>query len=836
MISNYFRYLLITGICCLLPCMQSCQETDDLRSELDSLGNRVKALEEATDKMNISVESLQKLMSGSVIVGTTTVTNGYEIELSDGSTIKVYNSEKINAIIPTLSIDKDGYWQYTVDNGVTFEHLKDSEGNFILAVPSNPEGTPIQSPKLRVDQKGYWEVSYDGGTTYKPLLDDEGNQMKATPGNGGNSVFQSVAHDAANRVLKVVLTSGETLSFPIIDTFYLKVLGAQDEQIFPIGEKRIYDVEQSEVAEAIIQAPEGWEVSLTEKQLTIIAPNSNSVVKKETIKIVITSDRNYIRIVPIQVQLLTTAFGSGCTAWTEFITKDANNVLLDFSYAGYKRGEVAPPDVYSLGYKVYNVKDYGATGNGTAGSGISPDRTALLNIISEIGTAKPNANAIIYFPKGEYVLHNEADDVDGKSQSISLIMGNVILKGDGRDKTILRMAAPNQLENPSQLWTAPVMISIKHNGGKGLVELASVTTDSEKGEFSVTVDAPNSISTGSWVCLKLINNTTEAINEELSGKALNNSWSDLKNTGVQVYDYHQVKSKSGNKITFYEPLMHKVKAQYGWKVCDYPHYENVGIEDLTFVGDAKRDFIHHGSGGDDSAFKPISIMRMVNSWMRRVDFKSVSEAFSIAASANVSAYDIHISGERGHSAVRAQASSRVFIGKVIDLSDGTPSEDVWGKNVPYTKGVGQFHASGVSEQSIGSVIWNARWGSDGCFESHAKQPRATLIDQCSGGFVPFREGGDVAQLPNHLDDLTIWNFNATTVAPGATEFRWWSDDAWTKNLPPTIIGFHGANINFRSEEVKRNDNHGQQVTPYSLYEAQLRARLGYVPAWLNSLQ
>ena len=43
------------------------------------------------------------------------------------------------------------------------------------------------------------------------------------------------------------------------------------------------------------------------------------------------------------------------------------------------------------------------------------------------------------------------------------------------------------------------------------------------------------------------------------------------------------------------------------------------------------------------------------------------------------------------------------------------------------------------------------------FESHATQPRATLIDACRGGFMQFRQGGDYDQLPNHLDDLTIWN-------------------------------------------------------------------------------
>lgn len=314
--NRSITYLILLGICSMMAMMQSCQETDDIQSELDSLKDRVKVLEEATSKMNTSVASLQKLMSGSVIVGVTPTTNGYDIELSDGSTIKVYNSEKIDAIIPTLSIDRDGFWQYSTDQGITSHPLLNEQNEPILAVPSNEEGTPIASPKLRVDSKGYWEVSYNEGTSYTPLLDANGDPMKATGGSGNNSVFQSVTYDAAKKALKVVLVSGgEVLYFPVIDTFYLKVLGTQEEQILSLGESRLYEVEQSEVDEAVIQAPEGWNVTLTEQQLTITAPQTSNTIKHETIKIVITSDRNYIRIIPIKVQLLATQSRAGYTEY-----------------------------------------------------------------------------------------------------------------------------------------------------------------------------------------------------------------------------------------------------------------------------------------------------------------------------------------------------------------------------------------------------------------------------------------------------------------------------------------------------------------------------------------
>ena len=142
----------------------------------------------------------------------------------------------------------------------------------------------------------------------------------------------------------------------------------------------------------------------------------------------------------------------------------------------------------------------------------------------------------------------------------------------------------------------------------------------------------------------------------------------------------------------------------------------------------------------------------------------------------------------------------------------------------------------------GSCYLNVRWGDDSCFESHATQPRATLIDRCQGGFVAWREGGDINQLPNHLNDLTIWNMQATKVVYDAGwngKWIWWDDNnQWWKNLPPVIVGWSGETVSFDTSEnqIKYFESLNAPVSPNSLYEAQLKLRLGYVPAWLNALK
>ena len=252
------------------------------------------------------------------------------------------------------------------------------------------------------------------------------------------------------------------------------------------------------------------------------------------------------------------------------------------------------------------------------------------------------------------------------------------------------------------------------------------------------------------------------------------------------------------------------------------------------------EYSHHGDySGDkqhlgwqyDGAYKPLVLSRVVNSWVRDVNFTSVSEALSINESANSSAYNITIDGTRGHSAVRAQHSTRVFIGKVNDISTG--------KDADGNLCNGQFHGCGVSKPSIGCVIWNSTWGSDACFESHATQPRATLFDNCSGGLVYYRAGGAEKENPNHLAGLTIWNLDVTGTDKHASAFSWWSNtDIWWKIYPPIVVGTHGENVTFADPTVQMTyeESTGAKVTPNSLYEAQLEKRLGYVPGWLKALK
>lgn len=842
--SMNIKHFLMWCICCLLLPLQSCNDIDELQAQTNLLKERVTALEKAVEQMNESVNGMHYLLSGTSVVGVTAIEKGYRLELADGQAFDLVTGDNVDGLLPLLKIGDDGCWTYSID-GINYIRMTDKDGKPLNAYPVNGQGETVKSPQMRITADGYWQVSSDGGKTYNFLLSD-GNKVSAlgSINLGDNSIFSRVVYNKEKQEIELTMKAGEQqYTFPVVNNFFLKIIGTENEQVFPLAETRKYLVEQSEVKEAVIQAPEGWKVVLSETELSITSPETTDAVKQEKINLIITSPKGYIRVVTVQTKLLTTKYATGTSrTWLDYVGKSADNVLLDFSFAGYKHGEVAPPDVYTLGYNVYNILSYGAIPN----DGKS-DREAFIKLLEAMGAKRGtdtdairyqmnSAKAIIYFPAGEFILQGEGEN----NRPLRLTMNDLILKGAGRDKTTIKMDVPNEPARPNELWSAPVMLELKNNSG--LSDLTVVNADAAKGTFAVSVASTTGIKAGDWVCLTLVNNDPALLAQELAPYAVTGTMGNLTNVGVQVYDYHQVKSVSGTTVTFVEPLMHAVEVKWGWQVKKYAHYENIGVEDLTFEGNAKDDFGHHASAADDGAYKPIDFVRLTDSWMRRVNFVSVSEASSLTSCANVSVYDVNISGNRGHSAIRSQASSRIFIGKVVDESNGYKA--LASTNVDrntYIKGAGQYHACGVSRQSMGTVIWNVSWGSDACFESHATQPRATLIDRCTGGLMPWRAGGDIDQMPNHLDDLVIWNMNAVNVQYDAgwnTKFIWWDANSnWWKLLPPVIVGFHGASVTFDEtpQQIKRLESNGTAVTPYSLYEAQLRERLGYVPAWLNSL-
>ena len=493
-----------------------------------------------------------------------------------------------------------------------------------------------------------------------------------------------------------------------------------------------------------------------------------------------------------------------CKIWQEYVDAQQSgkeSLLLNFSYAGYHHGEKGIPEV---NHKIFNVCDYGAVPN----DGKS-DRSAFE---AAIKAAEKHGSGVIFFPKGRYHLRPE----NAPNAPIVISGSNIVLRGEGCgvDGTELFMEYPNPALDMKKLYSSPCLITF--DGHKKEQTITTIVDDAARGSYEIVVKSGANIKKGDWICVYLRNNSPEVIAQELKPYTVDPKWKQILNEGVMIDDYHQVVKVQGNKITLKEPLMHAIDKKWGFEVRTFSHISEVGVEDLAFVGNWKGEFKHHRSWLDDGGYKPLHIRGVVNSWLRRCRFTDVSEGLSVMGSANVSVTECVITGNTGHSAMRAQASSRVFFGLIEDQP-------------------AQWHSVGFSKPSMGTVLWRIKTNANSCFESHATQPRASLLDVCEGALKRGRAGGAVGSNPNHLADLVFWNYKETD--EGSENFDFWADDTpFWRFLPPIIVGFHGAGTTFKSSQVRYEESNGTPVQPESLYEAQLKLRLGKLPQWIVELK
>lgn len=829
--------------------MAACTGVESLEERLDSLEARMTEVEGSVNAINSNSIAVKKLLSRETLLTSYEETeNGYVLSFSDGSEVKIYFGLTSKGIVPIIGVDKSGYWIMSIDGGKTFTKVKGA---------LNINTTDAKTPIVAVDNEGFWIFSLDDGQHFERITNTEGDPISAIDGravSGKYSFFTYADYNPETEAMDISLTTGDKVSVPVISSFGVEAKGFVQGTVITLGETLAYETELVDVQDCFFEMPEGWSGKLTDKEILFTAP-SEGVEKDYMVMLVCVSTKGLLKKQKFNFHFNPVCLEeSDCKPWNDYLRNNPDNLLMDFSFAGYNRGETSPPETGTLGYKVYNVCDYGAIPN----DGLS-DRTAFLNCLKDafkvevsktsqgiqFGENK-NAKVIIYFPQGEFILHTEEDNnADGTSNTILIRSGNWILKGAGRGRTILRTTAPGypgpiHIEKP---WAGvPLMTVTCWNGLQSFPIPAKIQEDVHKGDFSVKVSSTVGITKGSWVAIYAMIHDDDYLERCLQpwGSAdLKAVGADICTEGVKYQDYHQVKSVNGNLITFYEPVMYEIDSSYDFEVMNYLHYENVGFEDFTMASCTPENYLHHGSYLMDSGYSMIWTRRLVNSWVRRVDFDSVTEGMTFESCANCSAYDMECYGTRGHAMIRAQASSRVFIGATYDHSDGIVN-DTWNPRYAsrtYIQNAGQLHGQGVNAACVGCVVWRNIWGEDACFESHASQPRASLFDCCKGGWMKYRVGGMVTSGPSHLDDLIIWNMNSTMDYTSKGTFHWWDTgaSAW-KVMPPTIVGFHGGACEFAPSSVKLDYSNGTAVLPESLYEAQLRRRLGVLPAWLNSIK
>ena len=251
---------------------QSCNNNDDLWDAIDDLKSRVQALETQVDALNNNVEAMKALYNGGATISEVSETDGtYTLKLTNGTTLTLTQGSEAEAVIPVVSIDAQGNWQYSVDGGKSF-----------IALNVNAVAEDGVTPQFRVDEAtGVWQINTTGEESgWTNVKNTAGEDVSAIGGTVTDKFFDSVRTDG--NVLYVKLLGGEELQIPIVEDFFCRIVTTTEGvQTFGAGETKRFVVEIRGVETTLVTCPEGWTARLTEPadeqaELVVTAPETGA--------------------------------------------------------------------------------------------------------------------------------------------------------------------------------------------------------------------------------------------------------------------------------------------------------------------------------------------------------------------------------------------------------------------------------------------------------------------------------------------------------------------------------------------------------------------------------
>ena len=232
---------------------------------------------EETARLNNNVAAAQALAQGQVINSVNVSGSVYDILLANGTQLRIDNKVRSNA--PYVEF-KDGEW--LVDETV----LTDAQGGKV-ALESLPE--------FAVNAEGKWTVSAAGKETV----------LKSAAADVESGYFAGI--ERTETAFSVTTRSASVLSVPVAAGFLFKI-DATGVQSFVLGQTRSYTVTRNGISAATVVAPEGWEVKLSEAQISVTSPHfpvTKSVVadSKTDVSVIAVSTAGYVTIAKIVTDL-----------------------------------------------------------------------------------------------------------------------------------------------------------------------------------------------------------------------------------------------------------------------------------------------------------------------------------------------------------------------------------------------------------------------------------------------------------------------------------------------------------------------------------------------------
>ena len=261
--------------------VSACSMYDDteLRERIDDIDDKIASLEEVVNDINSDIDALQQIVRAlqqNVTIDRVEVgTDGYVIYFSDGTTAEITNG-KDGANAPVISVAKDetdGLWYWTIDGEWLVVDGQRIRAQGIDGKDGEP-GEDAIAPQVRINpDTKMWEISVDGGLSWEST----GIVAEGQDGTGGSGIIIDVDYtsDAYNVIF--TLADGSQISVPktISVEFDIEGLSSDGVENIMYGKSRSYNVTISGMFNYVVNKPDGWKVSLSMAEdtvLTVTAP------------------------------------------------------------------------------------------------------------------------------------------------------------------------------------------------------------------------------------------------------------------------------------------------------------------------------------------------------------------------------------------------------------------------------------------------------------------------------------------------------------------------------------------------------------------------------------
>ena len=287
---------LALGVVATLTAMVGCSYDDEaIWKEIESVKDRVDMLEESVIKTNEDIVTLQTIVNALqknvFVVSVTPTAEGYTIVFSDGTTAEIKNGKDgangANAPVISVKQDADGNYYWTMDgewllvdgervraNGIDGEDGANGENGI--------DGEDAIAPQVRInDVTKEWEISTDGGETWVSTGvvaegKDGANGSNGSNGAAGDSLFKSVDTSHPDYVI-ITLADGTEFRLTRYDESAPKfiIVNAPEVAEVAFGTTAEFVVDADNIADYVVNTPEGWKAVYAENILAVTAPTQD---------------------------------------------------------------------------------------------------------------------------------------------------------------------------------------------------------------------------------------------------------------------------------------------------------------------------------------------------------------------------------------------------------------------------------------------------------------------------------------------------------------------------------------------------------------------------------